>query len=79
MRAESIAEALKYAYEHQDEMKKMGEKGRKFAEKYSWDIVAKDWYKFFDYYEQEFFREDDAGIPWKKVDHEFGGVGGFEG
>jgi len=79
MRAESIAAALKYAYENRDEMKKKGEKGRKFVEKYSWDKIAEEWYKFFDFYDEEFFREDEAGIPWKKVDHEFGGVGGFEG
>lgn len=82
VRAEDIKEALLWAYENREDLKEMGVNARTWAEaNCSWDVIAPQWFEFFDRYEDEFYREDDLGIQWKKLgnkDQIKGGVGGWQ-
>jgi len=40
---DKYADALQYAYDNRDEMRKRGKKGREFALGYDWDLIAKQW------------------------------------
>lgn len=78
-----VALAYKYAYQHQEEMKKKGKSAREWVvkNKLNWDIIAYKFKHFFDDLEDELFQEDeDTGIPWQKIqeDEIHGGVGGFK-
>lgn len=84
--ANTIACALKHAYNNPDEMKKMGKQAREWVLQYDWDIIAKEFKEYFDALEEETFKEEDSGrkdgdkVQWKKLasDKEVkGGVGAF--
>lgn len=84
--ANTIACALKYAYNNPEEIEEMGKNGREWVKQYDWDNQAKKFSQYFDDLEEELFREEESGrkdkekIMWKKLSGEddvAGGVGAF--